>query len=379
MTLKILHVETGMHLYGGALQVAFLIPGLRARGCRNHLVCPRGSAIAENTHASVDKQHVLPMKGDLDLTFIPRLRRVIRREQPDIIHLHSRRGGDVLGGLAAARLGIPVVMSRRVDNPEDRWVIPLKYRLYDRIITISQGIREVLLSEGLEPSRVVCVHSSVDTDQYRPDTEPQWFREEFGLGPDDITVGMVAQMIPRKGHRDFLAVLPELVAEYPALRVLLFGQGPLREALEREVSDAGLEKHVHFAGFRQDIPRVLPNLDMVVHPAHMEGLGVALLQSAACGVPMVAGRAGGIPEIVRHEINGFLIEPGDIRSLHQAVARLCGNADLRRDMGARGRQIALEDFSIPAMVQGNLDVYRSLVPGETPGVRQACSRADSPE
>jgi glycosyltransferase involved in cell wall biosynthesis len=359
--MKILHVETGMHLYGGALQVAFLIPGLARQGCENILVCPLGSAIAEKLRNHADDLHVVPMKGDLDITFVPRLRAIVRRERPDVVHLHSRRGGDVLGALAARRLGLPLVMSRRVDNLEKGWMIPLKYRLYDRVITISEGIRDVLLGQGVPADKIACVPSAVDTDLYRPSTELDWFRREFGLQPGELAVGMVAQMIPRKGHRDLLAALPRVLSDQPRVRVLLFGQGPLRASLEKEVAAAGLRGHVHFAGFRDDLPRVLPNLALLVHPAHREGLGVALLQAAACGVPVVAARAGGIPEIVRNEENGLLVAPGDTTALAGALFRLCADSSLRRRLGERGREIAITDFSIDAMVGGNLAVYRSLI------------------
>lgn len=358
--MKVLHVETGMHLYGGALQVAFLLRGLRERYIPTVMVCPKGSAIAEAAAEHVDILHTLPMSGDLDLVFVPRLRRLIHDERPDVIHLHSRRGGDVLGALAARSLGIPIVMSRRVDNPENRGVVRLKYRLYDRVITISEGIRRVLLDEGLAPEKVVCVHSAVDTELYRPGGDRAWFRREFGLDEKHLTIGMAAQMIERKGHRDLFAALPSLVERYPQVRVLLFGQGPLRAALDCEVRDRGLADVVRFEGFRRDLPRVLPCLDLLVHPARLEGLGVALLQAAACGVPIVAGRAGGIPEIVRDGENGYLVEPGGVRALSHALSELCGDAARRRAFGARGRDIALTDFSIDAMVEGNLRVYREL-------------------
>jgi len=358
--MKVLHVETGMNLYGGALQVAFLVRGLRARGITTVMICPKGSAIAEAAAEDVDVLHTVPMSGDLDLAFVPRLRRLLRAERPDVIHLHSRRGGDVLGGLAARPLGIPIVMSRRVDNPESRRVVRLKYRLYDRVITISEGIRRVLLAEGLAADKVVCVHSAVDTDLYRPQADRAWFRREFGLAEDQLAIGMAAQMIERKGHRDLFAALPALVEGYPHVRVLLFGQGPLRGALEREVRSRGLRDVVTFEGFRRDLPQVLPCLDLLVHPARMEGLGVALLQAAACGVPIVAARAGGIPEIVRPGENGYLVEPGDPAALSRALGELCGDAPRRASFGQRGREIALRDFSIDAMVEGNMRVYREL-------------------
>lgn len=357
--MKVLHVETGMHLYGGALQVVFLVRGLARRGCDNVLVCPRGSAIGEALRGVAEVVE-LPFRGDLDLAFVPRLRRLVRAHVPDIIHLHSRRGADVLGGLAAVGTGVPVVLSRRVDNPEARWAVRLKYRLYDTVVTISEGIRRVLLAEGLDPGKVVCVHSAVDTEVYRPDADRARLRQAFGLADDVLAVGMIAQMIERKGHRDLLDALPAVVERYPELRVILFGQGPLASSLEAAVAERDLSGYVRFAGFRADLPDLLPALDLVVHPARMEGLGVALLQASACAVPIVAARAGGIPEAVEDGVNGLLFPPGDSAALAQAMSQLCGDPVLRQTMGRRGRERVLQRFSIDAMVEGNCRVYRAL-------------------
>jgi len=97
-----------------------------------------------------------------------------------------------------------------------------------------------------------------------------------------------------------------------------------------------------------------------VHPAEMEGLGVALLQAAACGLPIVAGRAGGIPEIVRPGINGELIEPGDVDALSGHLIRLLGDAPLRHRYGVAGRALTLAEFSVDAMVEGNLQAYQQV-------------------
>ncbi|MDN5872257.1 MAG: glycosyltransferase, partial [Nitrococcus sp.] len=122
-----------------------------------------------------------------------------------------------------------------------------------------------------------------------------------------------------------------------------------------------------FAGFRNDLPRVLPNLELVVHPARREGLGVALLQAAACGVPTVACRAGGIPEAVRDGENGLLVEPGDTGALASAVNRLLAEPALARRYGAAGRVLVQRAFSIEAMVRGNLAVYAKISAGRRHG------------
>lgn len=357
--MRVLHVEAGKHLYGGALQVVFLMRGLAQRGVDVALACPQGSAIASSVRELGLTVHEMPMHGDADIGLVGRLRGLMRGWQPDLLHLHSRRGCDTWGVLAGRLQGVPTVLSRRVDNPESRLWAALKYRLPHHVVTISQGIREVLLSEGVPEARVTCVPSAVDTAQYRPGRqELAWFRAEFGLPDDALTIGMAAQFIERKGHTTLLDALPEVFDRHPQTCVLLFGQGPLVEMIGRRVAgDPLLSARVQLPGFRRDLDRVLPCLDVLAHPASMEGLGVALLQAAACGVPIVGGRAGGIPEIVRPGLNGELVEPGDAPGVARALSGLLGSAELRARMGAAGREWVEQHFSIDAMVEGNLAVY----------------------
>lgn len=359
--LTIVHIETGRHLYGGALQVYYLLRGLAARGVRNMLVCPKDSEIATAVRGVAERVHAFPMAGDLDLRFIVRLRRVLREARPDLLHLHSRRGADVLGGLAGRLQGIPTVLTRRVDNPEPRLLARLKYGLYDRVITISEGIREVLVGEGVPARKIACVRSAVDTARYRPGCDRERFRASVGLAADDLAVGLIAQLIERKGHRYLLEAMPAILAAAPRARFLLFGQGPLEAALRRQAERLGVADRLVFAGFRDDLERLLPCLDLVVHPADMEGLGVSLLQAAACGVPIVASAAGGIPEVVRDGVNGYLIRPGDVRALGTRVVELLRDLAEARRLGAAGRKLAEAEFSLETMVDGNLRVYRELL------------------
>ncbi|MCM5679454.1 glycosyltransferase [Schlegelella sp. S2-27] len=362
--MKVLHVEAGMHLYGGALQVVFLLQGLHGAGDQHLLACPTGSAIADAARPYATAVHEMPMKGDADVGLVGRLRKLIRQERPDVVHLHSRRGSDLWGGLAARLEGVPAVLSRRVDNPESRAWVALKYRLYRRVIAISNGIRDVLLDEGVPADKVVCVHSSVDTERYRPGGgDRPWFLSEFGLEPGQPVLAMVAQFIARKGHRTLIDAMPAVLQAHPRARVLLFGQGPEQPAIDELIRARGLQGSVVLAGFRNDLQRVLPCLDVVVHPATMEGLGVALLQAAACGVPMVAARAGGIPEIVVDGRTGILIEPGDAPALARGIVTLLDAPALRAEYGGAGRALALNEFSVEAMVRGNRAVYQQAVAG----------------
>lgn len=358
--MKVLHVESGRHLYGGARQVLYIMEGLARLGVDNLLACPPGAHIAEpaRAHARVFER---AMKGDADIGLAWRLRRLIREQRPDLVHLHSRRGADLWGGVGAALAGVPCVLSRRVDNPESRWLVAAKYRLYDHVITISEGIREVLLAEGLAPHKVSCVRSAVDARPYLVSYDKPAWRARLGLAPDTPLAGMVAQLIERKGHRHLLAALPDVLSKHPGLHVLIFGRGPLEAELRQAILDQGLSDNVRLMGFVDHLPTILGCLDLLVHPADMEGLGVSLLQASAAQVPIIASRAGGMPEAVRDGENGLLIAPGDVPALAAAMNRLLGDAELRQRMGEAGRALVLREFSTEVMCEGNLAVYTKVL------------------
>ncbi len=357
--MKVVHIETGRHVYGGAQQVLYLVEALTRMGVDNLLVCTRNSDVARSAREQNLNIQELEMGGDLDLMFVRRLMSVLKRERPDIVHLHSRRGADVLGGIAARLCGLPTILSRRVDNPE-RGPIGLKYRLFDRVITISRAISLVLLDAGIPREKIVCVHSAADRRLFRPECDRQWFDVAFGTQPGDKVIGVLAQFIERKGHRYLIEALPSIMEQHPEVRVIFFGRGPLQDSLEVLVRDRQLENTIQFAGFREDIARVLPCLSMLVHPVTAEGLGVALLQAASCGVPVVASNVGGVPEIVIDNETGLLVPPENSQALQDAIVSLLEQPKLAKKLGQAARQLVDEEFSIGKMAAGNLKVYREL-------------------
>lgn len=362
--MRTVHLETGRHLYGGAAQVLHIVAGLVERGEEPVLVAPAGSAISEEAARRKLPVRPLPFGGEADLRFVVRFRRLLRELQPELVHLHSRRGADTLGWLAARWAGIPVVLSRRVDNREPRWLARIKYARYDRVIAISEEIRRVLLSEGVQPDRVVTVRSAVDADAVPSDCPDRAaFLAEFALPPDARVAGMAAQFIERKGHDVLLDAVPAVVAAVPTARFILFGRGPLLESVRERVARDGLGEYVKVAGFRDDLPRVLPCLDLLVHPAFKEGLGVALLEAGAAGLPVVAARAGGIPEVVVDGSTGRLVPPGDAPALAAALTEVMGDPETCRKMGLAARRFVEAERSVGVMVEGNLAVYRSVRAG----------------
>lgn len=359
--MRVLHLEAGTHMYGGALQVLLLMEGLRSRGVENLLLAPRGSEVEAEAHSRGLSVQGLPMAGEADLLLPFRLRRAVGSFQADLMHLHSRRGADTLGALGARWSGLPVVLTRRVDNPEPSWLAGPKYRLPHRVIAISEAIRTVLLQQGVPAKKLRVVRSALEPAPFLQPCDKGTMLREMGLRSGDRVVGMAAQFIPRKGHDVLLRAVPTILGSHPRTRFLLFGRGPLAPEIARRVRSLGLEDAVRLPGFRPDLHRILPCLDLLAHPAAMEGLGIVLLQASASGIPVVASAVGGIPEAVVHQETGLLVPPGDAKALAEAVSLLLDRPERAQEMGARGRERILEEFSVDRMVEGNLGVYHELL------------------
>lgn len=372
--MRTLHVEMGRHRFGGTMQVFYLLRGLRQRGVEAALICPRGAPLEGLARAEGVEVFAVPYAGDLDLAFVFRVFRIVRRYRPDLTHLHSRRGADTLGLLGArlARHG-RVVVSRRVDDPLPRGLVTrLRYAILpDHVVAVSQGIRRVLVGAGVPAERVSQVYSAVDAPAYQSPLSREDARARLGLPADADVVTVVAQLIPRKGHRFLLQAVPALLTRHPRLRVLFVGDGELREALEAGVAARGLGDVVRLLGYREDVADILRASDLLVHPATMEGFANVAMQAMAAGIPVVSSAVGGMPESVRDGENGLLVPPADPAALAEAIGRLLADPALRRRLGDRGRAIVESELTVDAMVQGNLRVYESLLRASPSGPASA--------
>lgn len=359
--MRIMHVEAGRHLYGGARQVCYLVEGLAAEGLESILVCARGSEIADAVRGATVVE--LPMGGDLDVFWAGSLRKLIRAHAPDVVHVHSRRGADLVGGRSARRAEVPAVLTRRVDNREPAWWAQLKYRPYSVVAAISSAVESELVDHvGLDRGRVIRVASAVDTGRYRPESSARTrLAETFGIPPESTVIGVIAQLIPRKGHALLLDCLPEATERHPEVRVLLFGRGPLERSLRRRIAARSLSKRVQLTGFRNDLAELMPGLDLLVHPALREGLGVAVLEAMSAGVAVVASDAGGIPDIVEHERSGLLFAAGDSGDLCDAMLRTLGDEALRRRLARAGRERVESRFSVQRMSRRYVEVYNRVL------------------
>ena len=359
-----LHVDTARTWRGGQNQVLLTVNGLRALGHRAALVAHPDGELRRRASEGLELIPLAP-RTEVDFTAGWRFARVLKRLGPDVIHAHDPHGVAMasialsLGGWSNGG-GPSLVASRRVDfhlkgNSFSRW----KYRQVDCYIAASEAIRQILLSDGVPPERVVTVHEGIDVDHVAAAPRVN-VHEAFWLPHDAPVVGNVAALVAHKGQRYLIEAAHLVVQRIPDVRFIILGEGDLREHLAHLVKEHALEKHVLMPGFRTDVLGCIKGFDLFVMSSVTEGLGTSLLDAMACERAIVATRAGGIPEIVDDGITGLLVAPRDQRALADAIVRALQDPDLRRRMAAAGYARVRERFTVDRMVAETAAVYQTL-------------------
>jgi len=361
-----LHIDTARTWRGGQNQCLLTVLGLRSAGHRTVLVAHPAGELRRRAREGPDLIPLAP-RSELDLAAAWRLTRVIKDVKPEIIHAHDPHGV-AMAALALAYQGPgnanepqpQLVASRRVDfplkgNAFSKW----KYRQVRAFICASEAIRHMLIEQGVAPTDAITVHEGIDLAHVDA-APPVNVHEMFWLPHKAPLVGNIGALVPHKGQRYLIEAATMVVREVPDARFLILGEGELKAALEKQIAEAALNKHVLLAGFRPDVLSILKGFDLFVMPSVTEGLGTSLLDGMACAKPIVASRVGGIPEVVRHGETGLLVPPKDSRDLAASIIRLLLDPALAARFAQAGLARVREKFSLERMVDGTLAVYARL-------------------
>ncbi|HEX9242932.1 MAG TPA: glycosyltransferase [Anaeromyxobacter sp.] len=353
-----MHATTQRGWRGGEQQLMWLHGRLGALGVRQRIVCPRGSEIARRAAAAGAEVVEVPRRG-ID----PRFAAAIAREASagDLVHAHD--AGAHAGAVIAAaifRARAPIVLSRRVVFPVGRG--PLTRWKYDhpavrRILCSSRAVADVVRGAIRDPSRLRVVHDAIDPDRFAPGRGSGRLRQELGIPEGATLVGTVAALSPEKDPLTFVEVAARLLGEGRALRFAWVGEGPLRAQAEAHCRALGIADRVAFPGFRDDVPDLLPGLDLLLFTSRAEGLGTSILDAQACRVPVVATAAGGIPEAVLDGETGLLAPPGDVAALAACAGRLLDDVALRARLVAAAERRVGTEFGLDAHVRRTLAAY----------------------
>ena len=386
---KVLRVIARLNVGGPALHVAYLTAGLAERGYDTTLVAGtlgRGEEsmefVADAKGVSIEVieelgRSISPLR---DARAVIRLAQLIRRERPTILHTHTAKAGAV--GRAAALLAggarPPIVVHtfhghvlrgyfNRVATLGFRTLERLLARVTTKLIAVSPEVRDDLVRLGVAPAeKFAVIRLGIELDQRvgSGDDRRAETRRVLGLGPGDpFVVGWVGRMTAVKRTDLVVRVLRALVDGGVDARLLLVGDGPDREALERLAHDLGVVKRCLFLGYQEDVARFYDAIDVLLLPSVNEGTPVSVIEALAAERPAVATRVGGIPDVVRDGVDGFLVDSDDPDALAERLAELAVDPPRRAAMGEAGRARVLERYAVERLVDDVDALYRELLAG----------------
>ena len=343
---RVIHIDTERGWRGGQNQVYLLHRGLVAAGVDSSVLCRAGQPLATRLAADGLPHQVV---GGV-WSALWSLRRLTDHPH-SIFHAHAAKAHD-LARLAVSGLSCPLVVTRRVDfvltpSRRSRW----KYgpRL-NACVAVSQAVKEVLVRGGVAADGIEVIYDGVEPVTVTPNRD--------GLPEGRVLVLCSAAFAAHKGHRYLLEAWRQIEDAGLPASLLLAGRGELEATLRRQAADL---RHVHFLGWRDDLPRLWASVDLGVLSSVEEGLGSTLIEAQVAGVAVVATTAGGIPELITNEQTGLLVPPADATALAAALARLISDGASRQRLGAQA-QVHAKKFSVAVMIERYRQLYQRIRP-----------------
>ncbi len=297
----------------------------------------------------------------------------LRRHQIDVVHSYNFYANCF--AVPAARLAsVPVIVAAIRDTgaylpTQHRAAQRLICRLAHVVLTNASAVREWLITEGYRPEAVEVIRNGIDLARFAQPRMEGGVREELGIPKDAPVVAMLARVNRLKGAEYFIEAAGAVATRFPDTRFLVIGDALLmtdgvvgpnadyKRELEDLIRKHGLAGRVIFTGFRLDVPELLGEVTVSVHPSLSEALSNAVLESMAAGVPVVATRVGGTPEIIEDGVTGLLVPPRDSAALAHAICRALSDRGLAARMGHAGRRRIVEHFSLARMVRETEQLY----------------------
>lgn len=361
---------TDPHLRGGGQvrYVATLARELTKRGHHMIIGCKPDSMLVDRAReAGCELMDTFVFRGGLRPRAwrqdLHRMMAFIHDRQPDLLHVNGSQD-HWISAVANRRLSRPVCILRTRHNTypvHDAWPNRvLNRRWTDYQIVVCETVRQCLARQrGFDETRMCTIHNGVDPEMYRPDPLlRQAARQEFGYADEHIVLGMAARLVPDKGHRFLFEAASVLRNDFPELRLLLLGQGDLRNRLEALAVTHGIAPIVTFGGFRDDMPRCVQAFDIGVQPSiACEASSFSLMEQMAAGKPIVTSDHGGSKEIVRDGMDGYVVPAGTVKPLQVALASLIRDPNRRAEMGRAARQRILDHFTVGIFVDRTLEAY----------------------
>jgi glycosyltransferase involved in cell wall biosynthesis len=374
--IKLLYVVTKLELGGAQKQLLSLITNLDKERftpvlftAKDGLLLPEALSIKwlQTKQSRYLERKINPLK---DILALFEIYRFIKENQIQFVHTHSSKAG-ILGRwaarLAKARTILHTVHGWSFNDFQPKllriffiWLERLTAKFTDRLIVVSEWDRDLGLAHhiGFE-EQYALIRYGIDYSEFSENNKG--LRGEFGIGDDDLVVGMVSCLKPQKSPQDFIKLASMVGRKLPGIKFILVGDGSLRSKLQELILEYDLQKQVILAGWRRDIPRVFSTIDIFVLTSLWEGLPISLLEALVSSRPVIVTDTGGVREVITEGKNGFLVPPCDMEKMAQILLELSENENLRKRMQHDAKTSLGYDFSLENMVRNTENLYIGLL------------------
>jgi glycosyltransferase involved in cell wall biosynthesis len=357
--IKVLRIITRLSVGGSSIHAILLTAHLNKETFHSQLLKGNEGKDEGNLKDLLHRKQVDPvvipqLKREIslknDLVTFWKLYRWMCREKPDIVHTHSAKAG-TLGRLAAKLAGVPIIIHtfhghlfRGYFGPKKSRLVVFIERLLalvsTKIVAVTQSQKDELLRYKIAPfQKIVSIPLGLELDLLQnTQKEKGAFRSELGLDNDVALIGSIARLVPVKGHVFLFHAAQKVIDTFPRVKVLVIGDGELRNELENLAIRLGIDKNVVFCGFRRDLPKIYADLDIVALTSLNEGLPVAVIEAMASQTAVVAYDVGGVKDLIEPNVTGISVPFGEINRLAESIVFLLKNPRERERLGRNARR-----------------------------------------
>ncbi len=376
---NILQIITNLELGGAQKQALFLIQKLDSSKYNKHLISAPQGLLLEDVRAVQDvrlcllstlKRHISPLNDLRSFLFIIKY---IKQHNIHIVHTHSSKAG-IIGRWAGCFAGAKAVIHTIHGwSFNDHLPAPLKMlyvfleRLTAKITTAFIAVSESDIRKGLDhkigrQKQYKLIHYGININIDKSRQEKARLKQELGIDPGKVCVGMIACLKPQKNPLDFIRLAGNVCKKYPNVVFLSAGDGILRSAVQKLITEKKLADKVKLYGWRKDIEKILAVCDLIVLTSLWEGMPIALLEAMAFSKPVVAYACDGIKEMIQEGVNGYLVKPKDLNCLSQRVEFLLSNPEKAGQMGAKARAFSARQIFCPkSMLKKTQQLYEGCL------------------
>lgn len=368
MSHAVLFVHGITEIGGAERELLAVLERLPRYDYRPLVVCPEDGPLVEELGRRGIGTRSAPFPPWRKLSGFPKrsaavraLREIVLAERPALVHVNDIWWvPQTLRALT--EMEIPIVAHARQE------IERAKARLYELhrpelVLAVSRGVQQALALGGVSAARLQTMYSGVAVITPPGKEETEELRRHWKIPAGAPLLGTVANLFPRKGHDVMLRALPDILAASPDAHYIIVGSGDsaYEQGLRTLIRDLDLERRVRLVGFQPQVDHFLAAMDLYVHPALLEGFGIAVLEAMAAGRPVVATRTGGLPELLGDGEAGVLVEAGDPQVLARAVSELLRDPRRAAALGEAGRMRARTHFSVDAMMEQLTTSYGALL------------------